>query len=312
MSLKRKFWNANPLADRVFAAIFTSLDVASQEALDSLASAILGFTVKNVAVQNPVLTIEAEGQKRPVADILCTLEDGSLFTLEVQTEKEDDLCFRQLYYWSRLYDRSLKEGKNQTYGTLRSVYQVVILCRGTMYPWPECKTESAITVLHHDVLFEPCHLHLIMIELEKVEKDDTLSCILKAWLLYLKEGWKDKKRAKALGKEVPGIARALEVGMALAMKKDYELIPREMHGIDLMNARVKGEQLGLKKGEQIGVKKGELLGVKKGEKVGLKKGEKIGVKKALLQVARNLKASGSPIEFIAKQTGLSLEEINDL
>jgi hypothetical protein len=183
-----------------------------------------------------------------------------------------------------------------------------------------------------------------MIELEKVEKDDTLSCILKAWLLYLKEGWKDKKRAKALGKEVPGIARALEVGMALAMKKDYELIPREMHGIDLMNARVKGEQLGLKKGEQIGVKKGELLGVKKGEKVGLKKGEKvglkkgeqigvkkgellgvkkgekvglkkgekIGVKKALLQVARNLKASGSPIEFIAKQTGLSLEEINDL
>jgi predicted transposase/invertase (TIGR01784 family) len=84
--------------------------------------------------------------------------------------------------------------------------------------------------------------------------------------------------------------------MALADKKDYWLIPLEMHELDLMNARVKAEQASMKKGEEIG----------------LKKGEKIGVKKALLQVARNLKASGSPIEFIAKQTGLSLKEVNSL
>jgi predicted transposase/invertase (TIGR01784 family) len=55
---------------------------------------------------------------------------------------------------------------------------------------------------------------------------------------------------------------------------------------------------------------------KKGIKIGMEKGEKIGIEKGELQaklaIARSLKASGLDADFIAKNTGLSIDKINTL
>ncbi len=49
-----------------------------------------------------------------------------------------------------------------------------------------------------------------------------------------------------------------------------------------------------------------------GRAEGIKEGKEQGRKEALLDIARNFKQSGIPIDVIAQNTGLSIDEINSL
>ncbi len=73
-----------------------------------------------------------------------------------------------------------------------------------------------------------------------------------------------------------------------------------------------GEQSGFSKGQKSGLK----LGFSKGEKSGFSKGEKSGIERGAAQekreIAKNFKASGIPIDVIAKNTGLTAQEIESL
>ena len=53
----------------------------------------------------------------------------------------------------------------------------------------------------------------------------------------------------------------------------------------------------------------DTIAVMEGQK---KEGKEEGRKEAQMEIARNLKESGIPIDFIAQSTGLSVEEINNL
>ena len=77
---------------------------------------------------------------------------------------------------------------------------------------------------------------------------------------------------------------------------------------DLEISRLDGYEEGFNSGERAGFSKGERAGFSKGERAGAERGamqEKIGI-------AKNFKESGIPIDIIAKNTGLSEEEIAEL
>jgi predicted transposase/invertase (TIGR01784 family) len=73
---------------------------------------------------------------------------------------------------------------------------------------------------------------------------------------------------------------------------------------DLANSNEAAE----KKGIKIGMEKGEKIGIEKGRKEGRAEGEL----QAKLALARSMKADNMPVETIAKYTGLSINEINNL
>jgi len=74
-------------------------------------------------------------------------------------------------------------------------------------------------------------------------------------------------------------------------------------------AVMEGQKLeGLKQGIQQGREEGIRQGRAEGREEGVKEGEK----NAQLTIARNLKNSGIPIDVIAQNTGLTVEEINNL
>ena len=77
-----------------------------------------------------------------------------------------------------------------------------------------------------------------------------------------------------------------------------------------------GERAGFSKGERAGFSKGERAGFSKGERAGFSKGERAGAERGAMQrqceIAKNFKKSGIPIDVIAKNTGLSEEEIEAL
>ena len=73
---------------------------------------------------------------------------------------------------------------------------------------------------------------------------------------------------------------------------------------------------GEKSGEKIGFVKGEKSGFTKGEKSGFTKGETAGLVKGAAQekreIAKNFKKAGIPMDLIAENTGLSVEEVEQL
>ena len=72
--------------------------------------------------------------------------------------------------------------------------------------------------------------------------------------------------------------------------------------------RAEGREEGRAEGEKVGLEKGLV----EGEKVGLEKGLVEGEKKAKIESARKMLIDGLPIDMVAKYSGLSLEEVEDL
>ena len=82
---------------------------------------------------------------------------------------------------------------------------------------------------------------------------------------------------------------------------------------DLEISRLDGYEEGFNSGERAVFSKGERAGFSKGERAGFSKGERAGAERGAMQrqceIAKNFKESGIPIDVIAKNTGLSEEEI---
>ena len=65
------------------------------------------------------------GAKKTVLDLCCEGEDGSLFDVEVQRDRQDYFFERCLYYASELYYTQLEKGND--YDRLRPVYLISLL-----------------------------------------------------------------------------------------------------------------------------------------------------------------------------------------
>ena len=84
-----------------------------------------------------------------------------------------------------------------------------------------------------------------------------------------------------------------------------ELTREEELEISRLDGYEEGERAGFSKGERAGFSKGERAGFSKGERAGAERG----AKQRQCEIAKNFKESGIPIDVIAKNTGLSEEEI---
>ena len=72
------------------------------------------------------------------------------------------------------------------------------------------------------------------------------------------------------------------------------------------------EEKGIEKGMEKGRKEGKEEGKEEGRKEGIEEGIVKGVKKRNKEIALNLLAYNTPIDVIAKSTGLSIDEIKKL
>ena len=78
------------------------------------------------------------------------------------------------------------------------------------------------------------------------------------------------------------------------------------------HAEEKGMEKGMEKGIEKGRKEGKEEGKEEGRKEGIEEGIVKGVKKRNKEIALNLLAYNTPIDVIAKSTGLSIDEIKKL
>ena len=77
-------------------------------------------------------------------------------------------------------------------------------------------------------------------------------------------------------------------------------------------AEKRGKEEGREEGLEVGRELGRKEGFEYGMEVGLEDGRELGRKQQQLEIARSMKEGGMPAEMIAKYTGLSGQDIENL
>ena len=235
----------------------------------------------------------AEWDRKAVFDVYCENVKGERFIVEMQKAKQKYFKDRSVFYSTFPIREQAKVG-DWDY-ELKSVYTVGIL----NFVFDEDKDDEEY--YHHEVKLMDVgrkevfyeKLTFIYLEMPKFRKrEEELETLFDKWMFVLKNLATLLDRPAALQErvfkrlfETAEIARFSESEM-----RDYEE--------SLKNLRDLGNVLNTAKEE----------GRKEGRKEGIEEGEK----RKSMEMALRMREDGMPLEVIAKYTGLSVEEIQNL
>ena len=98
--------------DYVFKKIFRKH--GNENILKELLISILNIQIKEIEILHDVhLERETQENKEGILDIKATLNNNIIVNIEMQVRNEHNMIDRSLYYWSKLYSKSLS--KKQDY-----------------------------------------------------------------------------------------------------------------------------------------------------------------------------------------------------
>ena len=283
------FSRINPLDNFLFYKVFG--EKGSEIQLIGLLNAVLGRAgefsgkepIKSVDIQeNKSFLKDFENDKSCILDILAVLQDGTKVNIEVQLRNEHNMNRRSLFYWSKVYSRSLNEGCD--FRELPNVIAANIVdfnfpFKGGFHTCFHLREDADSSI----ILTEALEIHFInMVKWRKDKGKDILNDPLHRWLTWLNDSSPPEMVEEVLNMDI-AIKTANEK-QALLTATDWEiqdyLRRREMYELDklsmLNNARRRGE------------------------------------KKAKLKIARKALAEGSTPEFVQKITELDIDTIKKI
>ena len=242
----------------------------------------------------PTEKMEAYGERRAVFDVYCEGENDERFIVEMQKASQDFFKDRSVFYSAFPIVEQGKVGSDWDFH-LNNVYTVGIL--NFVFPGNEYGKDC----FHHEVKLmdvEDKHvfydkLTYVYLEMPKFCKtEDELVSMYDKWLFVLKNLTRLMERPAALQERV--FTRFFEQAEIARFTPDESRIYEESlkQYRDLRNVVSSAERRGRAEGRVEGRAEGRA-----DEKA---------------DIARRLKADGMPAELIAKYTGLSAEEIDQL
>ena len=195
---------------------------------------------------------------------------------------------RILYYWSKMYAKSIKAGDDyekleKGIAILISDYELSGLKKIEKYitKW-NIREEEYQKIILTDVM------EIYIIELPKFERyKEKTDKVLNSWVKFIENPEENEKVGKA--------------------KKVLEEISQDEHERYLAELREK-YIMDKKAIEDAGFDKGLEAGIKQGIEQGLEQGKK----QQAIDIAKNLKEQNVDIDIICKTTGLTKEEIENL
>lgn len=243
----------SPKNDYVFKRIFGF--VGNEEITKGLLNSIIeGSKIKKVKLDcKQILERDLKKDKSGVLDIRAVLDNSIECDIEMQIADRKDIENRLLFYWSRLYSKSLSVGKKyisakKTIVILFANYEISGLEEIHKYfsKWHICEDEYKNVVLTKN-------LEIYIIELPKFEKynnNDELSAWVKFIIKPEEIDMNDVKENKSL-KE----AKKLLVKISGNKKEQKLAFQRLLHIMDQKAIEAagfdKGKKSGLEEGEKI-------------------------------------------------------------
>ena len=275
-----------PSYDTIFKALLTHPD--AKPALIGITSAIILRKVKDVAIRNnelPAMDTEEKGER---FDVNCVVDDGDQVDIEMHGSRIEEpvtgehlsLLNKSIYYLTDLH--SSQKSKGVKYADLVRTYQATF-CSYTIYPnHPDYITRASLRRENGEAISD--QINFVLVELSKLahilQKPTHELTDLEAWSIFLQYAPDIEKRT--LINRIIHERSEIAVAGALLME-----ISQDEH------ARAKLRSQRMYETDQTS----NWLTILDRERT---------------TIARNLKNDGFPLEAIAKNTGLSLAEIEKL
>ena len=287
------FSRFNPLDNFLFFKTFGEKGGETQ--LIGLLNAILGHTgelsgkepIKSLDIQeNKYFMKDIIDGKSCILDVLAVLEDGTKVNIEVQIRDEHNMDMRSLYYWSRLYSLSLKEGDD--YKELPNVIAINIVDfnfpgQGGFHTCFHLREDADPSI----ILTPALEIHFInMVKWRKINNKDIKNDSLHRWLTWLNDSSPPELIEEVISMDMT-ILTANE-RQALLTATDWEI------------------QDYIRRREKYEFDKTSMLNNAE------RKGELKGERKTSLKIARKLLAKGSTPEFVHEITGFDMDTLKNL
>ena len=221
--------------------------------------------------------------KETITDVKCITQNGSVVIIEIQLQGNSRFPERILYYWASNYSKLLKQGEK--YDDLTPVISINLL---NFHLDDSSNIHSCYMIydtVNQRLLTD--HLQIHIIELKKF-KGDLLKPDLNCWLKFFTIKEKDNKEVimSEIVKEKPIMEE---------VQKRYNNFIKDrlmMNEYDKRQAYLYGKQIMLEEERRLGIEEGE--------------------KNKAISIARNFKKAGIDIKIISENTGLSIEEVENL
>lgn len=302
----------SPKADLTFKRVFGEHPDLVMSLLNALLPLEKDQQITSIEYLPSEMVPENPLRKNSIVDVRCKDMRGRHFLVEMQMLWSPEFKQRVLFNASKAYVRQLDTGYN--YKLLQPVYSLNLVnevfepnLEGFYHHYQMVHVENSDRIIDG--------LQLVFVELPKfVAHTYSEKKMQVLWLRYLTEIDEHTRKVP------PELMENPEIRKAVAILEESAFTPAQLQGYEDFwdavsveriireNAEEKGMEIGLAKGIEKGIEKG----LKKGLAKGLAKGRQEGEKDEKFKIARNMKALGCDVDFIASVTGLSKQEIETL
>ena len=255
--------------------------------------------IKDITFLDKEILPEQEDERSIIYDLYCTTETNEHFVVEMQRREQSWFRNRSIYYLSRSITRQGERGSKWEYD-LKAVYGVFFMNFHLGDKPGKPRRDVILTDRDTGEQFSD-KLRFIFIEFPSFTKtEEECETNFDKWIFILKNMEAlDRMPFKAYKPIFEKLEKIVDIS---ALSKEDRL----RYDRSIRNYRDTLATLSF--AEQKGLNRGLEKGLSKGRKEGLTKGRK----EEKIEIARNMKAEGSSIEFIVKVTGLSAKEVERL
>ncbi|MDX1959784.1 MAG: Rpn family recombination-promoting nuclease/putative transposase [Leptospiraceae bacterium] len=248
-----------PLTDNfVFKSLFSHHEDILLDLLNSFPEFQASKKILSLKVLNPELPKLTDIDKLSVLDIHAEDVSGNKFLIEMQSEKEESFPNRILYYWSKIYSKTLKKGND--YNLLKKVYSINFIKFNFL---PSKKFYSVFELRERleseIVLTEDLEIHII--ELPKFHSELLkLNSEFESWVFALKNGHelkgvemntltKKNPKLKKVFKEYKEYTLSTNSRAYQELKKKSEMVMNSRLSLAMKESKLKGKLEGKLEGE---------------------------------------------------------------
>ena len=248
-------------------------------------------TFRSVEILTPFNYKENYEDKETITDVKCITQNGSVVIIEIQLQGNSRFPERILYYWASNYSKLLKQGEK--YDALTPIISINLL----NFNLDDSNNIHSCYMIYDTVnqRLLTDHLQIHIIELKKFN-NNLLKPDLNCWLKFFTMKEKDNREVimSELVKEKPVMEE---------VQRRYNNFIKDrlmMNEYDKRQAYLYGNQIMLEEERRLGIEEGIKQGMEKGKK------------EQQIYIARNLKKAGIDIKIISENTGLNIEEVENL
>ena len=298
----------NPYTDFGFKKLFG--EEANKDLLIDFLNALLPeyHQVKTLEFRNPEQLGDSAYDRRAVFDVFCDAENGDKFIVEMQKEDQEYFKDRSVFYSTHLIQGQGQKGKWNY--KLKAVYFIGILdfVYDKNKPDPILIREVSLKDQFGEEFYKK--LQYIYIQMPVFHKTESeLKTPKDKWLFFLKNLPSLEHIPSILNEDIV-FQKAFHTAEVAAMPKNDR--DRYQHELKQYWDYWSTFQTAEKKGLAQGLTKGIAQGLTKGIAQGRAEGKAEGKTEEKIEIARNMKIEGFDSAMIAKVTGLTPDEIEQL